>query len=119
MSIETTALRLFAVLEEFRRLEPNLPVQVIQFFLSAAHRPGRSVLEIGRAAGLGKSSAQRAYQALADRHWRKDGKPMQLLTAVPNPGDARYLAIHLSANGRALLSRVENALGGAEHNARS
>lgn len=107
------ARRLAAVMGEFRRIEPNVPAQVIHFFLQAAGNPGKSITEIGKAIGLSKSSAQRAYQALSEEsHWQEGRDPMGLLFTTPNTFDSRLMSVYLTAKGRRVLEAADNALAG-------
>jgi hypothetical protein len=98
-------------------MSPNIPAQIIHYFLHAAANPGLSAVEIGRTLGMPKSASHRAYQALTETHWdnRTDRSGLGLLFSTPNSADPRLHAVYLTTRGRSLLEEDDKAaFGGTE-----
>ena len=64
---------LMHVLEEFRKLDPDLPIQYALSFLTLAENEGMSMRELAERLGIAQSSASRNVAALSK--WHSFGKP--------------------------------------------
>ncbi|HZH28845.1 MAG TPA: winged helix-turn-helix transcriptional regulator [Azospirillaceae bacterium] len=97
-----TAVRL---LEAFRRLDPDLPIQYALSFLTIAENEGLSMRELSEKLGIAQSSASRNVAALS--RWHSFGKPgHDLVEAHEDPRERRRKVITLTDKGRALLEEL-------------
>ena len=102
------ALQLIAL---FRDLDPYLPSQTIDVFLTVASRAGDHGLEtreIPALTDLAQSSTNRALTYLGETHWKDRSKPgLNLLQFRPKPQDRRHVLASLTPKGRRLAGRIE------------
>lgn len=96
---------LIRVLEEFRTLDPDLPIQYALSFLTLAQNEGLSMGELAQRLAIAQSSASRNIAALSD--WHSFGKPgLGLVEAREDPRERRRKLVSLTAKGRAFLHRL-------------
>lgn len=97
------------VLDEFRRVRPDIPASHIYSFLTVALEEGQGVHEYARDVGIPPTTMTRHLLDLGSmtRH-RKPG--LGLLVQRMDPNDMRKHQTFLSATGRALLHRVVRAV---------
>jgi DNA-binding MarR family transcriptional regulator len=94
-----TAVRL---LEAFRRLDPDLPIQYALSFLTIAENEGLSMRDLSERLGIAQSSASRNVAALSQ--WHSFGKPgHDLVEAREDPRERRRKIITLTTKGAALI----------------
>jgi DNA-binding MarR family transcriptional regulator len=98
-----------AVLEEFRKLNPEIQAQQIAIFLAVVIKPDQSVNELAVATGQGNSSASRNIHALSKVH-RKGMSGLGLLTAVEDELDRRLKRIRLTPKGVMVMNSLERLL---------
>lgn len=97
--------RALLITEEFRKSNPNMPMQLASMILLIADKPGISLKEIATRLVLGKSSVNRDAAILA-KGW---GKP--LIAYGRDPADARNNICHLTPAGTRLAQSIANYMG--------
>jgi DNA-binding MarR family transcriptional regulator len=102
--------KLVAVLEEFRKLDPEMQVQVMLTFLQASLHEDKSMTELSRILDVSQSSASRNILAFTElNRWKQPG--FNLLTyAEDRLGDARRKVVSLTAKGRGFIKRITSKL---------
>jgi len=99
------------VLEEFRRLDPDLPIQYALSFLTIAQHEGMSMGELAHHLGIAQSSASRNIAALSK--WHSFGKAgHDLVEAHEDPRERRRKLVELTPRGRKLVQILEAIMGG-------
>ncbi|HLZ66230.1 MAG TPA: MarR family transcriptional regulator [Aliidongia sp.] len=99
------------VLEEFRRLDPDLPIQYALSFLTIAQREGMSMGELAQHLGIAQSSASRNIAALSK--WHSFGKAgHDLVEAHEDPRERRRKLVQLTPKGKRLVKILEAIMGG-------
>ncbi len=102
---------LIRVLEEFRTLDPDLPIQYALSFLTLAQNEGLSMGELAQRLAIAQSSASRNIAALSD--WHSFGKPgLGLVDAREDPRERRRKLVSLTAKGHAFLHRLTALMAG-------
>ncbi|HET8727699.1 MAG TPA: MarR family transcriptional regulator [Alphaproteobacteria bacterium] len=103
--------RLIEVLEEFRRLDPDMPIQYALSFLTLARHEGLSIRELAERLDIAQSSASRNVAALGEWHsFRKPGH--DLVQAKEDPRERRRKIVTVTERGRDLLARLDALLCG-------
>ncbi|WP_052348010.1 MarR family winged helix-turn-helix transcriptional regulator [Imhoffiella purpurea] len=90
--------RYYRMIEEFRTIDPDMPVQQIATFLFVATREGSSVKAISAGTGQVSSSTSRNIAALSKYH-RLNKPGLDLIEAREDPADRRYKTVHLTPKG--------------------
>ncbi|GGF32889.1 hypothetical protein GCM10011611_43830 [Aliidongia dinghuensis] len=99
------------VLEEFRRLDPDLPIQYALSFLTIAQREGMSMGELAQHLGIAQSSASRNIAALSK--WHSFGKAgHDLVEAHEDPRERRRKLVKLTPKGQRLVEILQAIMGG-------
>src|SRR3954466_2609155 len=88
------------ILNEFRKLDPELPTQMALVLMLIAQKPGISFRELIQQTGLGKSSVSRHVAALSDDY----GKG--LVTFWEDPMDRRGKLARLTPAGHNFVANV-------------
>lgn len=97
------------VLEAFRKLDPDLPIQYALSFLTVAEHEGLSIRELSERLGIAQSSASRNVAALGK--WHSFGKPgHDLVQAEEDPRERRRKVVTLTPKGRALVEELRAIL---------
>lgn len=100
---------LMRVLEEFRKLDPDLPIQYALSFLTLAANEGLSLGELATRLGIAQSSASRNVAALSA--WHSFGKPgLDLVEAREDPRERRRKLVTLTPKGHALVETLRAIL---------
>lgn len=95
----------FQLIEKFRELFPDIPMQTISVFLIIAMKPGISQRELLKLMGTSQSGVSRNVMALANVN--RHGKPgLGLIVQLRDPFDARQISLGLSPTGKMLIDRV-------------
>jgi len=91
------------VLEAFRTLDPDLPIQYALSFMTIAQNEGISIGELAERLGIAQSSASRNVAALS--RWHSFGKAgLDLVMAQEDPRERRRKVVSLTDKGRAFLA---------------
>ncbi|MEQ8964530.1 MAG: winged helix DNA-binding protein [Azospirillaceae bacterium] len=103
--------RLIEVLETFRALDPDMPIQYALSFLTLARHEGLSMRELSDRLGIAQSSASRNVAALSE--WQSFRRPgHDLVRAEEDPRERRRKIVRLTAKGRALADRLAALIAG-------
>ncbi|QQP89560.1 winged helix-turn-helix transcriptional regulator [Skermanella rosea] len=109
---------LMRVLEEFRKLDPDLPIQYALSFLTLAENEGISMRELAERLGIAQSSASRNVAALSK--WHSFGKPgLDLVQAEEDPRERRRKIISLTPKGHALIATLRDLMNRETRRAKS
>ncbi|MBP2311510.1 MarR family winged helix-turn-helix transcriptional regulator [Azospirillum soli] len=101
------------VLEAFRTLDPDLPIQYALSFMTIARNEGISIGELAERLGIAQSSASRNVAALS--RWHSFGKAgLDLVQAQEDPRERRRKIVTLTDKGRAFLDELRAIVGNAD-----
>lgn len=101
------------VLEAFRTLDPDLPIQYALSFMTIARNEGISIGELAERLGIAQSSASRNVAALS--RWHSFGKAgLDLVQAQEDPRERRRKIVTLTDKGRAFLEELRAIVGNAD-----
>lgn len=101
------------VLEAFRTLDPDLPIQYALSFMTIAQNEGISIGELAERLGIAQSSASRNVAALS--RWHSFGKAgLDLVSAQEDPRERRRKVVALTDKGRAFLDELRGIVGSVE-----
>lgn len=101
------------VLEAFRTLDPDLPIQYALSFMTIAQNEGISIGELADRLGIAQSSASRNVAALS--RWHSFGKAgLDLVSAQEDPRERRRKVVALTDKGRAFLDALRGIVNPAE-----
>ncbi|HYF86323.1 MarR family transcriptional regulator [Azospirillum sp.] len=93
------------VLEAFRKLDPDLPIQYALSFMTIAQSEGISIGELAERLGIAQSSASRNVAALS--RWHSFGKAgLDLVQAQEDPRERRRKIVTLTDKGREFLNAL-------------
>lgn len=96
-------LTVIQVLEAFRKLDPDLPIQYALSFMTIAQSEGISIGELAERLGIAQSSASRNVAALS--RWHSFGKAgLDLVQAQEDPRERRRKIVTLTDTGRVFLA---------------
>lgn len=102
---------LVRVLEAFRLLDPDLPIQYALSFLTIARNEGLSIRDLSERLGIAQSSASRNVAALSKWHsFGKEGH--DLVQAEEDPRERRRKIVTLTPRGRALARQLATLIEG-------
>ncbi|CAO3414644.1 winged helix-turn-helix transcriptional regulator [Azospirillum argentinense] len=102
------------VLEAFRKLDPDLPIQYALSFMTIAQNEGISIGELAERLGIAQSSASRNVAALS--RWHSFGKAgLDLVQAQEDPRERRRKIVTLTDSGRAFLEELRAIVKPAVH----
>lgn len=93
------------VLEAFRTLDPDLPIQYALSFITIAQNEGMSIGELAERLGIAQSSASRNVAALS--RWHSFGKAgFDLVQAQEDPRERRRKVVTLTEKGRGFIDSL-------------
>ncbi|WP_019025377.1 MULTISPECIES: MarR family winged helix-turn-helix transcriptional regulator [unclassified Thioalkalivibrio] len=96
---------LFRTIAEFRKYDPQLPIQTAAVFLTVAARPGITMLDIGKKLNTSQASCSRNVSALSK--WRRQGSPgLDVVVAKEDPAERRRKQVWLTPKGEDLLRSI-------------
>lgn len=102
---EGSSLIISRLLEAFRKLDPDLPIQYALSFMTIAQSDGISVGELAERLGIAQSSASRNVAALS--RWHSFGKAgLNLVQAQEDPRERRRKLVTLTDQGHAFLAEL-------------
>ncbi len=106
-------IKLQRVVEEFRKLDPEMQLQTVLAFVLVAHKQSQgstvTIKEVGEMLGVTSASASRNVAALATvNRSRQPGH--ELVVTYENPEYRVEKFIELTDKGKALVTRLENVL---------
>lgn len=99
------------ILEQFRRLDSDMPIQYALSFLTIARHEGLSMGDLAQRLDIAQSSASRNIAALS--RWHSFGKPgHDLIEAREDPRERRRKIVSLTQRGRALIDNLRAIISG-------
>lgn len=101
---EQTMQRLLEVLEVFRGVDPEFPLQYTICLIEIARAPGLSLTSLAEKTGLSLSTISRIVGALSD--YRPNGAPYGLVKMEVAKEERRRRELHLTEAGAALLGKA-------------
>jgi len=115
--------KLSYIVDEFRKLDPEMPAQRMATFLTIAMREGLAVVEMANLTGQSNASSTRNLQGLGSEQvpnrapsesaHAKIGKTgLGLVRLEADPGDGRRKNCYLTPAGQALLQRIAHHMEG-------
>lgn len=97
--------RTLGVLQEFRELHPDLPVQTASLFAYVAANPGISMNELRTQTDTKQSTCSRSISVLSE--WQEHEKPgYGLVWTEIDPRERRRKLIHLTDKGEELAATL-------------
>lgn len=94
------------LLSQFRTsIDPNIPAQMLQTFMTVAMNEGKSLTEIAELVSANMSTASRHLLELGSRNRRME-PGYNLVARTPDPMNLRQNSYTLTAKGRLLLANV-------------
>lgn len=104
--------RFALMVNEFRKLEPEIPAQQISTFMAVVAQPGITITDAGVKAGVGLGSVSRHIQALGKPRTLLSGKTIGLGLVAVTPGefDTRVKVLSLTAKGQKVANTILDLL---------
>lgn len=96
---------LFKAIEEFRKLDPEIPSQTVNTYLYVASHEGCTMKDIAEALGVAQSTMSRNISTL-DKINRHHQPGLNLVNAVEDPNERRRKIVTLTPRGRQLMARL-------------
>jgi DNA-binding MarR family transcriptional regulator len=97
------------LIQEFRKLDPEMPAQQIEAFLWLAFSDGKNQSEVGAFTEGSKSAAQRWFLKLGEKGL--NGKPgLGLIEVRQGVADGRERQAFLTPKGRQLVSKLRSIM---------
>lgn len=87
------------MLEEFRKLDPDMPTQLAATFLTIANEEGVTMKTIGDRLGISQSSCSRHVSILSKRY-SIDKLGHDLVYAIEDPAERRRKIVFLTPKGK-------------------
>lgn len=104
--------RFALMVNEFRKIEPEIPAQQISTFMAIAMEPGITITDAGTKAGVGLGSVSRHIEALGKPRVKASGKTvgLGLITVSEGVFDRRIRTVALSAKGQRVAATILDLL---------
>jgi DNA-binding MarR family transcriptional regulator len=96
------------LLQRFREIDPDIPVQICTTLMCIAECPGITQAEIVKGANMGTAAVNRHVRILG-RYNAKRKEGFEYISAEVDEDDARRKNLYLTAKGYALLSALLEA----------
>jgi DNA-binding MarR family transcriptional regulator len=101
--------RLSRAVEEFRKIDSEMPSQVMAVFLAVADDDGISMKDLSTQLDIAQSSLSRAVSALSPWHWLK--RPgLEVIEQFIDPRDTRRKHVRMTPKGHQLAKRLMEVL---------
>lgn len=112
---ERSAIRSVAlILNEFRKVHPEIGTQQCMTLLAIAEEPGLTVTELSRKTGIGLASMSRHIEILGP-HRALKGVGWGLVQDDSHPTDRRRKVITLTAQGWRIIRSLEHIISNLKH----
>lgn len=102
--------RALLLVEEFRKIDPEMQMQAAAAFLLISQQPGITVREVGTRLGVASSSASRNVALLSKENRRGEPGP-HLIDYDDDPLDRRIRRLYLTPKGKRFLDSILSYLG--------
>jgi len=108
LTVETVraARKLTAIVEEFRKLNPEMQAQQMAIFIAVAGKPNCTITEIAAMIGHPASSVSRNVAALSKYH-RKGMLGLDVVVATEDAMDRRHKRVNLTPKGQRVWQSLE------------
>lgn len=93
-----------SVIEAFRRIDSNMPIAQVAFFLNAAKNEGLSLTDLADMSGILLANASRYIVTLSNGKLGEKG--LDLLDYYENPVNRRQKLVVLTEKGRKLIAQL-------------
>lgn len=97
------------VLEEFRKLHSEMPLQIAVVLLHIAKKPDVTLAELAKLSGLGKSSISRHVAALSEEYG-KGTYGAGLVSFREDPNDRRNKIARLTVAGERFMRSISHII---------
>jgi len=97
------------LLEEFRKVDPDMPIQMAAAFLVVANNEGVTMKELGDKLGISQSSCSRNVAALSKVH-RLNKPGHDLVYAIEDPAERRRKIVFLTPKGKRVAESIVGIL---------
>lgn len=105
MDHKTAFDRMSRVIDEFRLLYPDIPLQTIQTFLAVAVNPGIGSSELMKIIAVSQSAVSRHLSNLTEWSWRRE-PGLNLIELVEEPGERGRKVAFLTPKGRTFAIKL-------------
>jgi DNA-binding MarR family transcriptional regulator len=105
--------QLFKAIEEFRKVDSEIPSQTINTFLYVATHEGCTMKDIEDALGVAQSTMSRNIASL-DKINRHHQPGLGFVRAVEDPAERRRKIVTLTPKGKQLKARLNELCSGAD-----
>lgn len=99
----------FQLMEEFRELHPDMPLQMASILMLIAMKPGINQQSLLGLLDISQSSMSRNVIGLTDRN-RHDRPGLNLIVRRADPLDARITNLYLTVMGEQFIDRLLSAI---------
>lgn len=99
----------YRFLEEFRKLDPEMPTQQAAAFLMVAMTPGITMKDMARKLGISQASCSRNVSALSEMH-RLNKPGLDLVYAIEDPAERRRKIVNLTPRGERVAESLREIL---------
>ena len=101
--------KLLLVIEEFRKIDPQLPQQMAAILIYVCGHNGCSVKDIENGLGMSQSSASRNAAALSSTH-RPGKNGFELIQEQTDFEDARHKLLFLTPQGKRITETLSHLM---------
>ncbi|CUA90958.1 DNA-binding transcriptional regulator, MarR family [Chelatococcus sambhunathii] len=98
------------LIEEFRKLDPKMPIQMAHILLLVALKPGVNMRQLMADTDLSKSSVTRHVEVLGDGG--KTGPGLGLVVSRDSLEDRRFKEVRLTPAGERVIRSIIHYTGG-------
>jgi len=99
-----------SILEGFREIDPEIPIQTAAMLLLVAINPGITMKEMGERLEISQASCSRNVAALSRKH-RLEKPGYNLVRAVEDPAERRRKIVKLTPRGREVIAKLSERVG--------
>ncbi len=103
--MKTTYTNKLNVLSEFRKIDPEMPMQMAVVFLVVADEEGINMADLSKKAAIAQSSASRNVAALSKWH-RLNKAGHDLLHTKEDPTERRRKLVYLTPKGKQVAKAI-------------
>jgi len=93
------------ILEEFRKIDPEMPIQMAVIFLNVAADEGLNMTDLYKRSGVSQASVSRNVAALSKWH-RLNKAGHDLVTTKEDPAERRRKVVFLTPKGQLLAKAI-------------
>lgn len=98
-------MRVFQIIEEFRKIYPDMQMQTAAVFVTIALNEGITMKDLGQRCGLAQSTSSRNVALLSDK-LRHDKDGYGLVVATEDPVERRRKIIKLTPRGKRVAASL-------------